>query len=501
MKTKTPKRQTYRNSKNAKRKNSANDAFGLPFEQVQGYGTTSPSSYPFQLSGANQYNPVTLNRILLSYAYMTFGIIQTFIDQPIEDGLRGGVTIETDELSEEDIDLLQDVMIELKDYDAIKNTGKWAKLFGGAVLIINTDQDPTTELDLDAINENTPLSFIDADRWEATLNYYLEEKIPCPYNYYGQPLHRSRVLKVMGKDAPSFIRRRLQGWGMSELERAIRDINAYTKNTDVIYELLDEAKQDIWMIENLNSKLATSQGNLLIQQRLELANRMKNYSNAVIMDKNDAYDQKQLSFGGLGEMQNQNRIGVAGSVRMPMTRLFGQSAAGFSSGEDDLEVYNCLIESEVRAKLRPVVLEVVKLRCQQLFGFIPEHFEITFQPLRVLSEEAEENIKDKKFNRYSALFAQGMLTGKEFAVLNKKEGIVSINTEVESGAREPEPPQAPLSITTPKDVVSAPATTPKTNTKKLSPASEQKLLLLEEQRVHQKIQDRRIKHRELAGAK
>ena len=264
-------------SKNSKTRHNAMDSMlsGI-FDQTMSFGTMSQSSMPYQLSMANQYNPITLNRILLNYAYMTFGIIQCFIDQPVEDALRGGVDIETDELSEEDISLLQDVLVELKDYDAIKMAMKWAKLFGGAGLIINTDQDPTTELDMDSINEDSPLSFIDADRWELTLNYYLEEKVPCPYNYYGQPIHRSRVLKIMGKDAPSFIRRRLQGWGMSELERVMRGMNAYTKNGDVIYELLDEAKQDIWMIENLNSKLATSQGQTLIAERIELANRIKN---------------------------------------------------------------------------------------------------------------------------------------------------------------------------------------------------------------------------------
>lgn len=431
------------------------------FDQAQGYGTISPSSYPYQLGGASQYNPITLNRILLNYAYMTFGIIQTLVDQPVEDGLRGGVEIQCDELDEENISLLQDVLVELKDYEALKTTMKWARLFGGAGLIINTDQDPTKELDMDSITEDSPLSFIDADRWELTLNYYLEEKIPCPYNYYNQPLHRSRVLKINGKEAPSFIRRRLQGWGMSELERTIRDINAYSKNQDVIYALLDEAKQDVWMIENLNTRLATSQGQALVQARLELSNRMKNYSNAIIMDSNDKYDQKQVSFGGLGEMQNQNRIGVAGSVRIPMTRLFGMSASGFNSGEDDLEVYNCLIESEIRAKMREPLHTIIKLRCKQLFGFIPEHFECRYKPLRILSEEAEQNIKDKKYNRASGMLAQGYLSPQEFDEQLHQDGVIEMETEVGKGLRELEPPMPPVSVTLPKDTVSATDKSPK----------------------------------------
>lgn len=470
-----------KNPKNSKvRHNDMSNGMAGIFDPGFGYGTLSPSSYPFQLSTSAMYNPITLNRILLSYAYMTFGIIQTFVDQPVEDAFRGGVDIESDELNEEDLKLLQDVLVELKDYDAIKTTMKWAKLFGGAGLIINTDQDPTVELDTDLITEDSPLSFIDADRWELTLNYFLEEKVPCPYNYYGQPIHRTRVLKVNGKDAPSFIRRRLQGWGMSELERTMRGMNAYTKNGDVIYDLLEQAKQDVWMIENLNSKMATTKGQADIVARLELANRIKNYSNAIVMDSMDKYDQKQLSFGGLGEMQNQNRIAVAGDVRMPMSRLFGTSSSnGFDNGESDLEVYDALIESEVRAKGRQPMITIIKMRCKQLFNFIPEHLEVKYKPLRTLSAEAEENIKDKKFNRNSALFAQGMLTGEEYAILNRKAGIVEIDTEVEKGVREPEPPQAPMQVTTPKDMVSAPDKSPKSNSLMFKvPVTKRELMLL-----------------------
>ena len=191
---------------------------------------------------------------------------------------------------------------------------------------------------------------------------------------------------------------------MSELERTIRDINSYNKNQDVIYELLDEAKTDVWKLQALNSQLLSGAAQQQLSKRLNLATNLKNFHNALIMDKDDDYEQKQISFGGLAEMQNQNRIGMAASVRMPMTKLFGQSASGFSSGEDDIENYNALIESEVRAKALKVISPVIKLRCQQLFGFIPEHMEIRFNPLRVLSAEQEENVKDKKFQRGSALY-------------------------------------------------------------------------------------------------
>lgn len=455
MRTKTKSTRAIRTikKKNLKKVQNSNDML----EGVFGggiFGSYSALSSAIPMGATNQYNPVSLNRILLSYAYMTYGIVQTFIDQPVEDAFRGGIDIETDELDEDDIDMLQDVLIECKDYATIKNVMKWARLFGGSGLIINTDQDPMEELDMDLINENSPLSFIDADRWELVLNFLTEERNPVPYNYYGQPIHKTRVVKILGKDAPSFIRRRLQGWGMSELERVVRDLNSYNKNQDVIYELLDEAKIDIWRLSMFNNQLL-SQGSMeKVRQRIEMTTGVKNYHNAIVMDKEDEYEQKQLSFGGLAEIQNQNRIGIAASVRMPMTKLFGMSASGFNSGEDDIENYNSIVESEVRAKAREVLHTVVKLRCQQLFGFIPEHFELKFKPLRILNAEQEENVKAQKFQRASAMYAQGVLTPKEYMELLKKENVMIMNTEVGDGSREPEVPQASsLDIDMPQKVV------------------------------------------------
>ena len=99
------------------------------------------------------------------------------------------------------------------------DTLNWARLYGGAGLIINTDQNYSTELDVEAIDHESPLEFIAADRWELILSQtnVMSSQNPVPFNFYGLPIHRSRVVTVSGIEAPSYIRLRLQGWGMSEV--------------------------------------------------------------------------------------------------------------------------------------------------------------------------------------------------------------------------------------------------------------------------------------------
>src|SRR3954471_18346943 len=157
-------------------------------------------------------------------------------------------------------------------------------------------------------------------------------------------------MRLKGLTAPSFVRPRLRGWGFSVVETLVRSINQYLKATDLGFEVLDEFKLDVFKIKNLVNTLLSPNGAEKIQKRIQLANWQKNYQNALVMDSEDDFDHKQLSFSGLAEVQDGIGKQVAADLRMPITNLFGQSAAGFNSAEDDIEVYNAMVESQVRNK-------------------------------------------------------------------------------------------------------------------------------------------------------
>lgn len=364
---------------------------------------------------------ITNFRSVLSEAYAEYGIVQTLVDQPVADAFRTGYTIKTDKLDDSQKRKLY-YYIEMNQInEAIMEAFNWSRLYGGAGIIINTDQKPDMPIEYSKIKEDTPLEFLPADMWELYTdipmwNPWENMEKTKYFNYYGMRLDRSRVLPIMGKKAPSFIRNRLRGWGMSELERVVRSINSYLKNQDLIFELLDEAKIDVYQLNGFNTAMLTAQGTRTAERRVQTANTLKSYLNALVLDTNDKYEQKQLSFSGLSEILNQIRQGVAADLKMPLTKLFGVSAAGFNSGEDDIENYNSMIESEVRAKAKPVVITVLGVICQKLFGFIPDDMSIEFKSLRILSAEQEENMKNSKFNRLIEAVANGLATPKQFMI-------------------------------------------------------------------------------------
>ena len=428
--------------------------FGAPY--TGDYGTPNSINQTNMLRNNQKAELISMDRNLLSYLYVNYGLVQTIVDVPVEDAFRGtikvigrsaepkkdtqkeekalrkvfnsvkkifsnseeskeqnsngsvmsvsdkimlekyeerkkaeadsrGLEVEDkeadramagDELSPYEIKKIEQYMLDNNVYETIKYALKWGRLYGGGGIVINTAQDPSKPLNIEKINQDSPLEFYHADLWELSGikqgnpigDVKTDWSSDVPFNYYGKPLHKSRVLLYKGKEAPSFIRWRLRGWGTSEIERFVRSINQFIKNNNVIYELLDEAKMDVYQVMGFNDSLQDVDGTNAITERFRLATMLKNYTNAIAIDTEDNYQQKQVSFSGLAEIANQFRLNVAADLRMPLTKIFGMSSAGFNSGDDDIENYNSMIESEIRSKAKNLVVQVLRIVARKVLG-------------------------------------------------------------------------------------------------------------------------------------
>lgn len=410
-----------------------------------GGGNTEAMSLPYTLSNSNNYVPITLDRILLTFAYMTHGIFQTAVDQPVYDAFKGGLVISSPELDQdEDIPTLLKYLRDTKVLHEIIDAIRWARLFGGAGLIINTPQDILKQGEMNPLSyqfmdyPDIPLSFVAADRWELTMSQANFMNVPFPYNYYGTPLPEDRVLRIIGKEAPSFIRPQLGGWGFSELERMIRDLNSYVRAQQSLFQILKEANIDVWRLLGFNDAILSDLAQGKINKRIMYANYLKGTYNSIMMDKDDEFEQRTQTFAGWADVLQQIRIGICSALRMPMSKVFGQSANGLQADQDDLENYNAMVESEIREPNLPLIHQVIEMCCRQLFGFAPE-LTIEFEPLRELSAVEEEEVKTSKQTRYYQLYTAGLLNPQEMADLCKKENLQTMDTLVLHGA-DPEPP-------------------------------------------------------------
>lgn len=415
---------------NSKSKKSVKNSFGSfgPFGSGFGFPQNQGSPWTEQLSKVNtgfknlRWYLVSNFYQFLCELYAEIGLVQTICNVPVDDALRGGVEITSKELDEDQISELQGVIEDEEDLLVLGRAAGWNRLFGGAGVLIITSADPSTPFNIKEVANGGLLAFKSVDMWELfftqqNMQGYTPESNfddTVLFNYYGVRIHRSRVLLMRGIEPPSFLRPRLRGWGLSVCEALVRPLNQYLKSGDLLFEVTDEFKLDIYKMKNLTNTLMQECGEEKVHSRIQTANYLKNYQNALVLDSEDDYIQKQLSFAGLAETFEQNRISIAAELRMPLTKVFGISAAGFNSGEDDIEVYNGMIESQIRGKIKGPLRQMIQIRCMQIFGFVPKDLTITFKPLRVMSTEQEENVKDKKFTRVKQSYDAGAITLEEY---------------------------------------------------------------------------------------
>lgn len=423
--------------------------FGLPgfgggSNSFPGGFTAQPVESSNTLFDNLRWYMVSNMRQLLSQMYVEIGLVKTIVDVPVDDGLRGGILIKSKQLDEDQIKELQISMDRDDDLNTVGWAAKWNRLYGGAgILILVDDQDPEEPLDIKSITENTDLEFRAVDMWELfwdkqnTEGYdpQLQQQDFEHYDYYAENVHKTRVMRLKGPMAPSFIRPRLRGWGVSVVENLVRSLNQYLKSTDLSFEVLDEFKLDVYKIKNLVNTLLQPGGSNKVKERVQMANWQKNYQNAIVMDSEDDFDHKQLSFAGLAEAQTGIRMQVAADMRMPITKLFGTSvSSGFQTDQNDMENYNSMVESEVRNKLKYDILRLLEIKCQKMFGMIPEDLEIEFKPLRELTAVDQETVKTQKFTRLIQAKTAGELSTQEFRDACNKGNLFDVQLDtVEDG--------------------------------------------------------------------
>ena len=407
-------------TKNNTVNNGLTEALGL---EVDHFGNIKDSTVLSKLFNSNAQMLLTYDWVALTNAYNKNSFLQTAVRQKVEDAFRNdGLIIDTKTLDTKEIEKLRNALDENGDIQAIIDVACWGRLYGGACLIANTDQDPTMPLNKAALKDS-PLTFLAANRWQCSCletSPYLAEKFTYTDNveklnvkgkYDGViDLDKSRVSIFTGVPAPYLTKAMLQGWGASIFEGILDPIEHLLGAFGVTLELLSEAKIDIFKISELATTLLSPNGEANIRKRLAIATANKNYKGSLAMDVNDDYQQKQISFSGIPQLIEQLMYIFCGYLRYPVSKLFGIGSSGFSSGEDDLENYNGAVEAEVRVPLRQIIAWVVNLRCLQLFGRELPDFRPRWKPLRVLSEKEQAEINSRKLADYLQLADRQMIT-------------------------------------------------------------------------------------------
>lgn len=383
------------------------------------------------LINANQFQIITLQYQTLMYMYSTHGLIQTVIDEPVQDAHRDPVNLLCKTLSPRNLEELEQWATENEVDEPFIDARSWARLFGGSALVLNVSGDPRKPFNPKEL-ERGRFALYPATRWELGGTWRYSDA----YNFYGATLDASRVKTMIGKRMPWILERQLSGWGASVIARMAEDFNVFLRGRNALYETINEFKKDVFKMKGYNDQLLTQEGTDSVDRRIAMTSQLATFNNALILDAEDDYVIKHASFGGLADVMRENRMGLVAATRFPVSKLFGEKIAGLGeSTGDDLENYYNMVKAEERKPAKPVKEWIYQLGAQALYG-AEHHVTFEYPPLRETSAKEDVEVKTAKQGLILGQLEAGLIDEGEAAAWSAAEKLCPIPTRLAARAQK-----------------------------------------------------------------
>lgn len=378
------------------------------------YGTMQDNSMGYSYSQEPVITDLELIRL-----YEGNGLFTKIIDRPSEEAVKHGFDID---YGDEDIaEYVDDRLDELEFEDKFATAQKWARLYGGAIIVMLCDDGGGLEEPLDW-NKVTTIeelrvferAIVQAD-YTSLYNFHfydtMNSKKPFGqpeyyhvYSMYGYfTVHYSRCLIFRNGRLPEHTTNALyRYWGMPEyvkINRALRE--CITSHEDGV-KLLERSVQAIYKMKNLAQLLSTDAGEDKVLQRLQVIDMARGILNSIAIDTDgEDYDFKTLPMSGVKDVIDSTCNMLSAVTNIPQTILFGRSPAGMNStGENDLENYYNMVENIQKQNMKKNARTVIDLILKQgmIEGKIPEvpKYKMKFAALWSTSESEQADISQKK---------------------------------------------------------------------------------------------------------
>lgn len=224
-------------------------------------------------------------------------------------------------------------------------------------------------------------------------------------------------------------------WGLSSIYEGLEDSRSFGLTAQGTSHLMQECSVGKYKLSNLEQLVAESDYKS-IENRLEAMDLQKSVINGVFLGEGEDYTRENVTFAGVPEIWDRQMMTVAGSYRIPVTKLFGRSAAGMNStGEGDEENFNSYISGLQKAQLLPPLLKLMtalnfETKAVTGEGKSAPKLVIDFNPLSKKDQLKEAQIRETMSRADRNYVEAGILPGDEI-IRNRFQGGFSIDTSVD----------------------------------------------------------------------
>ena len=369
---------------------------------------------------------------LMVTLYRTHWIVKKIIDVVANDMTKAGIKI-TSSLEPAILERIDNCLKQRKVHTRLNELVRWGRLFGGAgaVMLIDGQDDILDQpLDINSIMLNDFKGLLVFDRWSGITPCLTEMVsdldsvdfgLPKYYNVHvteGQAIkvHHSRVLRYVGRTLPRWEREVEQYWGTSELETVIEEISKRDNTSFNIAQLVFLANLRILKMSDLGDGLTIndSKAQSDIYQTLQAQNALMSSFGLYVMNKDDDFDTKAYSFGGLAEIMQQFMLDISGATGIPATKMYGRSPEGMNAtGESDMQNYYEMISENQSTSLRDNWTKLLPVIFMSELGFVPDDLDFEFETIENVKEEEIADLIGKKSDSIIKGYEANLLTQKE----------------------------------------------------------------------------------------
>lgn len=364
---------------------------------------------------------IEFNRSLLEAMYSTDWLSGKVIDVVPEDMVREWRSVsfgDDTEKQKQYEDCERDFKIEAIVSDAIK----WARLYGGAVIVLGIDGagDNSQPLDYNRIKKGSLKWLQVLDRWyifpEIVNTTDITSSTWYEPEYYriatsNMLVHKSRLIKFVGLPAPRWIKATLNYWGYSVLSRMYDSLINAALAPNTTASLLLKSNWPVLSVPDLGNILSTDDGTTKLSQRISAANLLASNQNMTVIDSKETLTELKPDLKDAPEIIQEFIQLVSGASDIPVARLAGRSISGLNStGDADIRNYYDALKGKQKNVLEPALNTLDKVLLRHLFGEVPSDYEWEFNPLWQLTDQEQADLELKNAQRDQIYLNMGVLT-------------------------------------------------------------------------------------------
>lgn len=353
---------------------------------------------------------------------------------------------------------VQMALRELGAQEKIAEAAIWGRVFGGAALLLGTDDgQPHQPLNPAGVTRLRFLRVLDRRSLQPVIWY----SDPLKDDKFGQPMvyriftptagavaaavngvmvHESRLVMFGGALTAETERVRNNGWDHSVLQRVWSVLQQTNHAWQAVQHMLGNASQAVMAIQDLLKLIEDGDSDVLID-RLELTQLARLMKIMPIDAERERFEYVEQTFTGVDSLVDKLWQRLAAAGREPVTSLFGMSPAGMNAtGEADRAIRRDQIRSyqihDLKSRIERIVEVLFLSKEGPTKGLEPEEWDVDFAPLEQMSPMEVSTLREIDARADQTRITSGVLLASEVTESRFRAEGYGDEIQIDTEARE-----------------------------------------------------------------